>query len=106
MPLIQKLMESVDLVEERKCKFAESREIDSSLGLKISKIESKLLQKFRSYDRRDDPTNRKKKYQGAQTWIGLPPDILQTPYRDILIVLDFLKEFNIKTVVKTLKCCV
>ena len=99
MPTIQKLMESVNIQREATCKYTESREIDISLGFKVSKIESKLLQKFRSYDRTDDPTNRKKQYKGAQTWIGLPPDILQTPYKDILTVLNHIKEFKISTVV-------
>jgi hypothetical protein len=99
MSIIRELLESVNILHESKCKYSESREIDLSLGFKVSKIESKLLQKFRSYEKKDDPTNRKKKYQGAQTWIGLPPDALQTPYRDILVILDYLKDFKIKTVV-------
>lgn len=76
-----------------------ARYLDKYLGYKIPKIELKLLQKYSSYERSVDESNRKQHYQGTQTWIGLNPQILQTPYNDIYEALLLLKEHNISHVV-------
>lgn len=76
-----------------------SRKLDKILGYKVSKIESKLLQKYRSYDQSNDDSNKKQHYKGTQTWIGLHPQALQTPYSEIYQVLNVLKDSNIEHVV-------
>lgn len=76
-----------------------AKSLDKSLGYKIPKIEVKLLQKYRAYDRFNDDSNRKQHYQGTQTWIGLHPQALQTPYCDIYEALTFLKDVEVKHIV-------
>jgi len=71
-----------------------AKHLDKTLGYRISKIEHKLLQKYRAYDVISDDSNRKQHYQGTQTWIGLHPQALQTPYNDIYDALDVLKNLD------------
>lgn len=73
--------------------------LDHALGYKIPKIELKLLQKYRAYDQRHDDSNKKQHFKGTQTWIGLHPQALQTPYCDIYKALSLFKNFDIKHVV-------
>ncbi len=74
----------------------QSKTIDRKLGFKIPKIEDKLQQKYRAYYRDNDLNSRKQHYEGTQTWIGLHPQVLQTPYSDIHHCLSLLlgKEIN------------
>jgi len=76
-----------------------AKNLDKKIGFKIPKIEVKLLQKYRAYDQVTDESNRKQHYKGTQTWIGLHPQVLQTPYCDIHDALELLKDFNIERVV-------
>jgi len=73
--------------------------VDRFLGYKISKIELKLSRKFSAYDHNVLGTKRKRHYEGTQAWIGLHPQVLQTPYIDILEALDCLKSKDIKTII-------
>ena len=65
-----------------------SKLLDKAIGFKIQNIEKKLLKKYRPYYKVDDDSSRKRHYQGTQTWIGLHPQALQTPYNDILDALS------------------
>ena len=76
-----------------------AKKLDKILGYKVTKIEVKLHQKYRSYDRFNDESNKKQHYKGAQTWIGLHPQVLQTPYCDIYQALLTAKDMNIEHVV-------
>lgn len=76
-----------------------AKDVDRLLGYKITKIEEKLVQKYRAYDISNDESSRKKHFSGAQTWIGLHPQILQTPYCDIFKALSMFKGQQIKRVV-------
>ena len=76
-----------------------AKSLDKALGYKIPKIEVKLLQKYRAYDRHNDDSNKKQHYKGTQTWIGLHPQALQTPYCDIYEALSLIKNLKIKHVV-------
>lgn len=71
-----------------------SRDLDKTLGYKVSKIERKLTQKYRSFDKREDGSNRKKHFSESVVWIGLSPLELQTPYSEILHVLMALSAYN------------
>lgn len=73
--------------------------LDKSLGFRISKIEVKLLQKYRAYDQNCDLSSRKQHFIGTQAWIGLHPQALQTPYCDIYEALNSLMDFKIEHVV-------
>lgn len=66
----------------------QAKNIDRLLGYKITKIENKLLQKYRPYDQVEDQSSRKQHFKGTQTWIGLHPQALQTPYSSIYEALD------------------
>lgn len=76
----------------------QAKRLDKILGFKIPKIEQKLLKKYQSYFHGDE-SGRKKRFEGSQTWIGLHPQVLQTPYSEILSFCEILKEFNPKTIV-------
>ncbi|MGI4992084.1 hypothetical protein ACRXCV_05615 [Halobacteriovorax sp. GFR7] len=76
-----------------------AKNLDSKLGFRISKIEGKLLQKYKAYYKQNDGNKRKQHYQGTQTWIGLHPQALQTPYNDIFEALYLLKEYDIERIV-------
>ena len=76
-----------------------SRDLDKRLGFKISQIESKLLKKYRAFDKTTDNSNKKKHFSGTETWIGLHPQVLQTPYSEITHFFSYLKNKKIKKVV-------
>ena len=76
-----------------------AKAVDKFVGFKIPKIEVKLLQKYRAYDRVSDDSNKKQHFKGTQVWIGLHPQALQTPYCDIYDAFAFLKDIPIEHVV-------
>lgn len=76
-----------------------AKSLDRVLGYKIPKIEVKLLQKYRAYDQQNDDSSKKQHYKGTQTWIGLHPQALQTPYCDIYEALSLVKDLEIEHVV-------
>jgi tRNA G46 methylase TrmB len=77
----------------------QSKELDRAIGYGIPKIEQKLLKKYQAYDKCSQNNDRKKHYQGTQTWIGLHPQVLQTPYSEILEFLTFLKPYRPKRII-------
>ncbi len=76
----------------------QSKRLDKILGFKISKVEQKLLKKYKAYYSLDQ-SGRKQKYQGCETWIGLHPQVLQTPYNEIFDFFEVLKMHNPKSIV-------
>lgn len=76
-----------------------SRDLDKRLGFKISQIESKLLKKYRAFDKATDESSRKPHFIGSETWIGLNPQVLQTPYSEITHFFSYLKNKKINRVV-------
>lgn len=76
-----------------------SRDLDKRLGFRISQIESKLLKKYRAFDKTSDSSNKKKHFEGSETWIGLHPQVLQTPYSEIIHFFSYLRNKDIKKVV-------
>lgn len=93
--LSKKLISNIENIHPR----IHAKKLDKVLGFKIPKIEVKLSQKYRAYDRTNDESNRKQHYQGTQAWIGLHPQVLQTPYCDIHEALKLIGESNINHVV-------
>lgn len=66
-----------------------SESIDESLGFSVPKIEKELLIEvghFKSVS--------KNKVYTSETWIGLEPEMLQTPYWEILEFYKILSQFN------------
>lgn len=76
----------------------QSKKIDRILGYKIGKIEQGLLRKYKAYFK-NESEGRKQHYEGTQTWIGLHPQVLQTPYSEILEFFTLLKPHAPKKVV-------
>jgi len=78
---------------------AHAKKLDKRLGYKISKIEVKLLQKYKAYDLPEIEESNKQHYKGTQAWIGLHPQALQTPYNDLYEALNILKDYNVEKIV-------
>lgn len=76
-----------------------AKQIDRILGYKIPRIEVKLQQKYRDYYRPNDSSNKKQHFDGTQTWIGLHPQALLTPYSEIFDALSLLKNFDINNII-------
>lgn len=76
-----------------------AKEIDKLLGFKIAKIEMDLVKSYRPYYMTEDDSNKKKHFQGTETWIGLHPQVLQTPYSEICEFFEILKKYDIKNIV-------
>ena len=76
-----------------------SQNLDKELGYKISQIEKKLLKKYRAFNKTIDNSNKKKHFAGTETWIGLHPQVLQTPYSEIIHFFSYLKETSVKSIV-------
>ena len=77
----------------------QAKDIDSHLGFKIPKIERKLLKKYRAYYKKSDSSNSKGFHSESETWVGLHPQVLLTPYAEIHRFLTFLKSYDPKIVV-------
>lgn len=77
----------------------QSKAIDKYFGFHISKIEQKLLKKYRAYYKTSDQSNRKQHFGESETWIGLHPQVLLTPYAEIYEFLNLLKKYNPKKIV-------
>lgn len=73
--------------------------LDRRLGYRIPKIEEKLLKKFSAYDKYVEVSNRKQHYKGTEAWIGLHPQVLQTPYCDIFSALNKLSDLKLNHIV-------
>jgi len=72
-----------------------SKKIDRLLGIKVAKIEQSLLKKYPPYYKTDN-SGRKKHNLDTQLWIGLHPQVLQTPYFDIVNFLEQLEDFKLE----------
>lgn len=68
-----------------------SKEIDKKLGFRTYSLENQLLKKYRPFYKDEDGSSRKRHYPYAQTWIGLNPQTLLTPYPEILKFLEFFR---------------
>ncbi|MFK7823011.1 MAG: hypothetical protein AB8G05_02570 [Oligoflexales bacterium] len=87
------------LFQEKTCSKAHSKELDKIFGYKIPRIEQKLEQKYRNFYKSSDKTNKKGHFAGSEAWIGLHPQVLQTPYSKIYQIFSLLSNFNPKSIV-------
>lgn len=69
-----------------------SQLMDEKIGYQIEKIEQQLCQQF---------LDEQKHYQlgESRTWVGLSPQIFQTPYPEIDTFFHFLKKFKLERIV-------
>ncbi len=72
--------------------------IDKILGLKILRVEEKLLQRYRKFYA-DEESDQKNRYDDSETWIGLHPQTLLTPYCEILGILECVEKFQLTKVI-------
>ena len=69
-----------------------SPEIDHYFGLKVNEIEESLYHCAKSLRPNGDLSNLSLVlHQGHQTWVGLRPETLQTPYQELVKVCEYLQ---------------
>lgn len=69
-----------------------SEEMDKKFGLKINEIEDNLLKVARNLRPDGDMDNLGSvMHDGSQTWIGLDPQTLNTPYAELIRLCEVLK---------------
>lgn len=69
-----------------------SEEMDKKFGLKINEIEDNLLKAARTLRPDGDMDNLGSVlHDGSQTWIGLDPQTLNTPYEELIRLCEVLK---------------
>lgn len=69
-----------------------SEEMDKKFGLKINEIEDNLLKAARNLRPDGDMDNLGSvMHDGSQTWIGLDPQTLNTPYDELIRLCEVLK---------------
>lgn len=80
-----------------------SKSIDQFLGFRILRIERKLIQQYRSFFTDESKISNKKLHcEGGETgesWVGLNPQVLLTPYSELYEIFDILRETQIKSIV-------
>ncbi len=66
--------------------------IDKIIGLKAHEVERELISQAKQLCETSHSDNLGKSlHQGNQTWVGLDPNTLQTPYREISEILEYVK---------------
>lgn len=69
-----------------------SPEIDRHFGLRVNEIEESLYHAAKSLRPMGDLSNLGHAlHRGHQTWIGLEPETLQTPYQELVKVCEYLR---------------
>lgn len=76
-----------------------SEMIDRLLGYESNRIEQELLDQYQPYNKPSVEGVPSSPYEGTQTWIGLCPQALNTPYSEIVHSISYLKARAPKTVV-------
>lgn len=80
-----------------------SKLIDQFLGFRIVRIERKLIQQYRSFfiNEKDETNKRLHSDNGeiGESWIGLNPQILLTPYSELYDIFNLIKDHKIKSII-------
>jgi SAM-dependent methyltransferase len=77
--------------EEERLSDDHSTIIDNLLGLEVSRIEKDLLSKAQEINPKGNlETWGASLHDGNQTWVGLAPEVLQTPYSELNHICDLL----------------
>ncbi len=78
----------------------DSEQIDLKLGLEINRIESLLLSKAKELRPMGTMANFGEiLHKGHQTWVGLDPQILNTPYFELAEMCDLIQPKNKEVIV-------
>jgi len=80
-----------------------SKSIDQFLGFRIVRIERKLIQQYRSFHTDENKTTNKKLHsedgENGESWVGLNPQILLTPYSELFEIFELLKDHRINSII-------
>lgn len=80
-----------------------SKQIDSFLGFRILRIERKLIQQYRSFYLNDKVETSKKLHsdngEEGESWIGLNPQVLLTPYSELYEIFYLLRNKSISKII-------
>ena len=80
-----------------------SKSIDQYLGFRILRIERKLIQQYRSFFVDEKKISNKKLHcesgETGESWVGLNPQVLLTPYSELYEIFDLLRESQIKSII-------
>ncbi len=80
-----------------------SKSIDQFLGFRILKIERKLISQYRPFFINENEKTKKKQHsengEVGESWIGLNPQVLLTPYTELYEIFYLLKDHNIKSII-------
>ena len=76
-----------------------SENIDTLIGHKVNRIERSLMEAYVPYFKEEEENSEIKHYKGTQTWIGLDPQALQTPYSDIHGALSLVQKYDPRTII-------
>jgi len=60
-----------------------SRRLDQTRGIAVAEIEAKLLSRARALRAQGDVNSWGEALHGAQSWVGLEPQTLETPYEEL-----------------------
>jgi len=80
-----------------------SKSIDQFLGFRIVRIERKLIQQYRSFFTEENTNSNKKSHsdngETGESWVGLNPQVLLTPYSELYEIFDILRTSPVKSIV-------
>lgn len=80
-----------------------SKSIDHYLGFRIVRIERKLIQQYRSFFINDKDEANKKAHSDngneGESWVGLNPQLLLTPYSELYEIFDLLRDQSISSII-------
>ena len=73
------------------------------MGFRIVRIERKLIQQYRSFHAQENKISNKKLHsdngETGESWIGLNPQVLLTPYSELYEIFDILRAYSVKSIV-------
>ena len=76
-----------------------SKRIDKLLGFNIFRIESKLSKIFRHFALEEQVVGKLPYKENRESWIGLDPQVLLTPYDELARLFERLKDHDIQRIV-------
>ena len=79
-----------------------SKSIDKILGFRILKIERKLIQQFKAFYVEESNTTKKifnSNDSSTETWIGLNPQVLLTPYSELYDIFNQIADKKIEKII-------
>jgi len=79
-----------------------SKSIDKLLGFRILKIERKLIQQYKAFYVEENNSTKKifnSNDSSAETWIGLNPQVLLTPYSELYDIFNLISDKKVEKII-------